>query len=162
MNVEDQGVLLPFENEEINCLKYIPERKKNKKVFPAQWYGYSRGNKKAQMLDEDFVIGNFSQEIIADVKKMGIQGDKKFIDVPPGDAKTHEVFPKYFEKGPIMKYRQKEGERTCMVYSFASALHHMGEKQVASEIYGIHKKVIERHNTIQLFSQAVREKNERF
>ena len=61
-----------------------------------------------------------------------------------------------------MKYRQKEGEPTCMVHSFASALHSIGEKQFASEVFGSKKKIIKRHDTIQQFPDVVRKLNAKF
>ena len=162
-NVEDQGVCLPLENAEVNQLRFIPERKKGKTIYPAQWIGICNAqNNKKIYLDEEFVLTNFSREIIADVKRHGMQGDKKFIDVPPGDAKKQDHYLEHLQKGAKMKYRQKEGEHTCLVFSFASALHSIGGKQFASELFGSRKKIVECCDTIQQFSDAVTKLNAKF
>ena len=105
INVEDQGVQLPLDDGELNRLRYIPGRKsKNKKQdIPAKWFGYYNKTKQKVLLDEKYVLDNFTEDIIADVKKIALMGDKKFIDIPPGDAKKQEIFPANLEKGPKMK-----------------------------------------------------------
>ena len=165
IDVENQGVKIPLTDEEINALKYIPERKvksKRNKVTSAQWFGYCKNSRTNVQLDEAYVLENFSKEIIADVRQMGIMGAKKFIPVSPGAPKKHENFPSHLRKGPKIKYRQKEGEHTCMVYSFASALHYIGEKQYASEIYKMHKKIVNCKDAVGRFSDYVRQINEKF
>ena len=84
---------------------------------------------------------------------------KHFIIVPTNADCKQENVPEHLQTGPLIKYRQKEGERTCLVYSFASALHHVGTKQVASEIYQAAKKIIEKHNTLAKFADVVLSKN---
>ena len=94
INVEDQGVQLPLDDGELNRLRYIPGRKsKNKKQdIPAKWIGYCNKTKQKVPLDEKYVLDNFTEDIIADVKKIALMGDKKFIDIPPGDAKKKKFF----------------------------------------------------------------------
>ena len=72
--------------------------------------------------------------MVADVKAFATKGDKKYIPIPPGDAKPRSSFPTHLQKGPKMKYKQAEDQNTCLVYSFASALHHIGAQQAASEL----------------------------
>lgn len=64
-----------------------------------------------------------------------------FVAVPPGDVRDHNAGSyEHLIIGPSIKYLQKEGERTCMVYSMASAIHSIGARQLASEIRNAGKK----------------------
>jgi len=93
----------------------------------------------------------FSLGFLEQVKKLGEKGKTNFIKVPPVMDKLHKSMPTTLEDAPIMKFRQKEGERTCLTYSFASALDHAGARQNASEVCLMSKKIMEKHNTISYF-----------
>ena len=87
-------------------------------------------------MNEVYINANFSKKMIANVKQIGQMGDKKFIHVPPGDAKNHDNFPSNLRKGPKINYRQKEGEHTCMVF-FLLVLCIILEKSSMSLIFSI-------------------------
>jgi hypothetical protein len=91
-------------------------------------------------LDTNWVETNFDKKFLSQVKNMS-EGKTAFLEVPPGDDKHHSEGT--FEAvaiGPPIKYQQTEGERTCMVYSMASAVHGAGLRQAASEIKNVAKK----------------------
>src|SRR5689334_8401890 len=84
---------------------------------------------------------------------------KKFIPLLPGDAKPRSTHPSHLVKGPAIKYKQQEGQQNCMVYSFASTLHHIGgeARQAASELCWKSKKIINKIDTIQQFYSIVKD-----
>ena len=83
-----------------------------------------------------------------------------FVSIPPGADKKHEdETAKVSAVGPAIKYQQKEGERTCMVYGMASAVHHAGRKQLASEIRNMGKKFEHRMNSFGAFLQSLAKKD---
>ena len=129
IDVSDQRVKVPLDTEPINKLRYIPERhsKIGKNRIAAQWYGYCKKSMRKVPLDEAYVLKEFSPNLVKEVKKIGLDGEKYFIGIPPGDAKPSSEFPSHLEKGPEMKYKQGE-EKTCLVYSCASTLHYLGAK----------------------------------
>ena len=108
-------------------------------------------------LDELFVNYNFPEHLIADVKAFGEKGEKKYIPIPPGEAKPCSSFPDHLQKGPPMKYKQKEDQNTCLVFSFVSVLHHIGARDAAHSIFRKNRKIIDRCDTVKRFSTAVRE-----
>src|SRR5687768_9457157 len=54
-----------------------------------------------------------------------------------------------------MKYKQGEYKNTCLVYSFASALHHIGAKEAAFVLIWKSVKIIDHCDTVKRFSIAV-------
>jgi hypothetical protein len=56
-----------------------------------------------------------------------------------------------------MKYKQEEGQKTCLVFSFASALHHIGAKQAAYKLIWKQKQIVNKSDTVKRFSVAVRD-----
>ena len=82
---------------------------------------------------------------------------KKRIDIPPGKAKPRSSFPEHLEKGPPMKYKQGVNKNTCLVYSFASALHHIGAKLAAFVLIRKSAKIIDHCDTVKRFSIAVKD-----
>jgi hypothetical protein len=185
VNVENENKYVLIDDNEINMLKYIPEKDtsaggetkyekemivtkggKKKKVFKldkdgqkipitdtvieAHWKGYCKKTKKLVPLEEAFVFDNFTPGFIEQVKKMA--GKTCFISIPPGNSKRQDNVPMHLQTGPDVKFQQQEGQKTCLTFSFASALHHVGACQVASEIYSSSKKIIERHDTVCRFA----------
>ena len=67
--------------------------------------------------------------------------------------------PDHLQTGPAVKYRQNLEERYCLVYSFASALDHIGLHQIASETYQAADQVVEKHNTFHLFTEYMKSKS---
>ena len=118
------NVRILLDNDPINKLHYIPPKTNKDGVVThaAQWFGYCKRSNKKVPLDELFVKDNFPEHLIADVKTFGEKGEKKYIPIPPGEAKPCSSFPDHLLKGPPMKYKQKEDQNTCLVFSFASVL----------------------------------------
>jgi len=136
VDVSSLGVKIPLDTDPVNKLRYVPqhENKNGKVTCKEQWFGFCNAKNKKVILDNDYVNNNFSAGLVADVKAIGIKGEKKYIPIPPGDAKPRSSFPEHLQKGPKIKYKQAEDQNTCLVYSFASALHHIGAAQAASEL----------------------------
>ena len=85
-------------------------------------------------LDVKWVESNFDQRFLSQIKNLSVK-KAAFVSVPPGDDRHHNnADTDSLCIGPRIQYQQKENERTCMVYAFASAVHHAGGKQLASEI----------------------------
>ena len=124
-------------------------------VVKEKWLGYCNKTMLVTELEPAFVRKNFSKTLINHVKHMSRKESSKWIVIPPGDDKVHTNVPQDLQTSIQMKYRQNEGERTCLVYSFASALHYAGARQEASELYRKANRIIEKPNTVQVFSDAV-------
>ena len=155
---------IPLENDPINRLKYIPPKldKDNVEIKPEPWFGYCKCSNKKEALDSLYINQTFPPDLIADVKAFGVKGSQKWIDIPPGEAKPCSSFPEHLEKGPVMKYRQEEDQNTCLVYSFASALDHIGAKTSAFVLYRKSGKIINRCDTVARFSVAVKDSDKHF
>ena len=87
--------------------------------------------------------------------KQAERSKSKFINVPPGQDVQHVKMVKTIEGLPMIRFKQIKGERTCLTYSFASALFHVGAKQIASKVYQKSKKIMERYNTIPYFIETM-------
>ena len=140
-----------------NRIRAAPESKKVK-IIEEKWLGYSKKTNKVEELTSEFVQANFTQGYIDQVKHLCKSKSKRWVAIPPGDAKTHENVPDHLQSGPTIKYRQTMEERYCLVYSFASALHHIGLHQIASETYQAANHIVEKHNTFHLFSLYMKSK----
>src|SRR5688500_1124694 len=79
------------------------------------------------------------------VKQKASTGNKKFIEVPPGDNKLHAEFPIGFIPGPEINYKQ-ENERVCLVALFASFLHAMNCQQDAALLFSMKNRIQEYTN----------------
>ena len=124
-----------------------------------KWIGYSSESKKAIVLTTEFVEANFSPGLIEQIKYLSKKTGTRWVAIPPGDNKIHSNVPQDLQIGPEIKYLQKAGEKTCLVYSFASALHHIGIKQLASEFIQKSKQIVEQHNTFQKFALVAQSKS---
>lgn len=129
-------------------------------VHPPKWIGYCRGSQRRVELTNDFVQANFALGFLEQVQKLGKAKKTKFINIPPGDDRQHESVPDHLQTGPKINYRQQDDEKTCLIYSFASALHYAGAKQIASEFYQKAKKISEKHNTFDLFARSIQQQSE--
>jgi hypothetical protein len=91
-------------------------------------------------LNPGWVKANFDEKFLSQIRNLNLE-KKAFVQVPPGDNRSHPPCSSLsITTGPKVHYLQKEGKRTCMVYSFASAVHHMGWHQIASQIRNVGKK----------------------
>jgi hypothetical protein len=167
VDVEGCGIGVKLDDDIINRIKFVKERQslagpifekdtkgeyvkdrkgncvrmeREERTIKARWVGYSNKTKRIINLETKWVEANFDKKFLSQIKNMSTKS-VAFVAVPPGDDKVHEKGS--FEAlaiGPKIKYLQKEGERTCMVYSMASVIHDMGAKQLASEIRNAGKK----------------------
>ena len=164
VDVSCLNLVIPIDNDPVNKLKYIPPKldKDNNEKAAEQWYGYCNSANKKVPLDTLYINTHFEKGLIEDIKRFGVKGSHKWIDIPPGEARPRSGFPEHLEKGPLVKYRQEEGQNTCLVYSFASALDHIGAKQAAFVLYRKSQKIINRIDTVARFCVAVKETDKHF
>jgi hypothetical protein len=178
VDVEGEGVGVKLDDDVINRLKYVKGRtinagpmyekdekgvilldekgcgipcKRKQKKIAAKWFGYSNKTKKLKQLNTSWVTKNFDKRLLSQIKNIS---NKKaaFVSIPPGADKKHDdEASKVQAVGPTIKYRQKEGERTCMVYGIASAIHHAGGKQLASEVHQMAKRFEHKMNAFSVF-----------
>ena len=90
----------------------------------------------------------FSAGFLEQVKRITGKDKHCFILVPPGSDKHYDNILAFAPNASFVKYQQGNNQRTCLTYSFASALHHAGAKQVASMVYNMASKIMEKHNTL--------------
>ena len=157
IEISNQGVKrLEFALDDDGNRIKLDKSEKEVQWLEERWVGYCRATRKSYTLTTEFVEQNFSAGYIEQVKKLAEKGKRRFIKVPPGSDKRHELLPTTIQNAPVMKFRQAEGERTCLSYSFASALHHAGAKQIALEVFCMSNKITEKHNTISYFIDMFR------
>jgi hypothetical protein len=163
ISVEKEGVTCSaIDNRTINQLKYIApkivktgpkkfemiqgkktEMERATKTIPKKWLGYSNASKEYIELADTWVCQNFEEPYLRQVVcSTGKQNP--FIQVPPGDNKSHTNFQP--TTGPQIRYNQEHGERTCMVYLMASALFTYGYKDVASALYNTRNQFVHDKN----------------
>ena len=142
----------------INRLKYTKAKKRNKKIIKGQWRGYSDATKEYILLQTDWVEENFHFSFLKQVKNRSGE-NTAFISIPPGDKRSHGMSKE--TSGPTIHYRQKEGERTCMVYAAASALHYLGWTKVASWAYNKTELFINDANAFHKFVYLLRKQSKR-
>ena len=186
VNVEGEGVGVTLDNEVINKLKYVKGGSRNtgpiyekddsgdillddkgcgipckrkKKIIPAKWFGYSNRTKTIKKLVTSWVTTNFDKRLLAQIKNMSA-AKAAFVSVPPGADKKHDdLTTKVQAVGPSVKYQQKDGERTCMVYGLASAIHYAGGKQIASEIRQMARRFEHKISAFGAFLKALSQKH---
>ena len=107
----------------------------------------------------EFFQTSFTPGYLDQVKHLSKSKNVCWISIPPGDDKTHENVPDHLQTGPLVKYRQTEGEKYCLVYSFASTLEYLGLHQISSEIYQAANVIVEKHNTFHLFTTSLNQKS---
>ena len=125
------------DNRQVSALKYTPREQRtikgNTHLFPASWKGLIRYNNKTELvdLDEKWVVDNFETRFIEVVKHAALkEGHCGFLPIPEGDSMSHKTTSMPFDiaKNPKVRFRQTEGERTCLFKAAASAFWHLGGK----------------------------------
>ena len=79
-----------------------------------------------------------------------------FLKVPPGNDKHHHSISSLSDDAPDMRFVQAEGERACMVYSFASVLHHIGARKAASHVHQFTQHISDQYDTFDKFLYLLR------
>lgn len=72
----------------------------------------------------------------------------------PGKTKNKDV-PEPVKNAPDVNYQQQDRQRTCLTYSFASALPHIGTCQIGLEVFCMSNKVVEKHDTVFFFREKM-------
>ena len=91
-------------------------------------------------LKEEWVFQNVDKSVFNMAKAAGKKGFQKKFYLPEGDNKDHTgTF--HHSMAPIIYYRQKTGDRTCLLNATASAIHYLKERKLSNKIF---KKTI--HN----------------
>ena len=85
-------------------------------------------------LEEEWVMENVDESVFYMAKSAGMRGNKKFFYLPEGDSVDHGKVI-HDDLAPVMYYRQKIGERTCLLKACASALYYLNEKELANKIF---------------------------
>jgi hypothetical protein len=189
VEVEGEGVGVKLDDDVINKFKYTKQKtvlfgpifkqdkkgkvmtnakgaaiklKRQEKILPAQWYGYSKQARKRVALNTQWVEDNFDKRFLSQIKNMSSK-KAAFVSVPPGDDREHsEVAYRAMATGPGIKYRQKKDQRTCMVYAMASAVHYAASKQLASEIRNLAVKFEFKIGAFTGFIQSLEKKHKAF
>ena len=130
ISVEKLGVTCsPCDTRIVNRLKYKRKTQRKEVTLPHQWLGYCDDSKEYIKLEEEWVKSNFDAAYLDQVKCC-CRSKTPFLKIPPGKNRSHTN--RCETGGPPIHYQQKMGERTCMVYSMASALHYCGHKDEAA------------------------------
>jgi hypothetical protein len=106
---------------------------------PSKWIGYCNQTKEQIVLPEEWVKTNVGPQFMTKVKQFKQQG--KFIHLPPGDNKNQSqvALPAHL---PELKYRQHEGEDTCLLTSLANGLYYCGHRDAANKVTMLKNKVV--------------------
>lgn len=128
------------------------ERKKLKgrsqRTVEERWLGYFPATRTVEEVPWNFVEDNFPTLYLRQVRSI-CSTNRSFVQVPPGESRYHPqgVIVSTDGQAPAIKHKQKLGEKTCLTASFASALHFVGLKQIASELFRCSKMIINRPDT---------------
>jgi hypothetical protein len=127
---------------------------------PGKWMAYFASSKRVEEVTDAQVAECGLPRGWMDQCKHACKTQSGYVKLPPGDSKIHAKVVHVANTGaPKIHYRQKLGEATCIVDSFASLLHSIGRKQIASEIFQARKKIIGKLNTWEIFSKVVLKKS---
>ena len=119
------------------------------KTLEARWLGYCNETQEYVDLLEDWVWQNFDENFLVQVMSC-TKSNTAFIHVPPGERRHHQdIGPMLL--GPQIKYQQMDAEKTCMIYSMASAMHYFDQKIIGSWIYNGRKRFVHQTNGFNFF-----------
>jgi hypothetical protein len=155
ISVETMGVQCSkVDTRVINRLKYLRSTQRADTKQDHRWLGYTANTKEYIELAEEWVRSNFDENYLDQVICCS-RSKKPFILIPPGDNRKHSFTAP--TTGPIIHYQQKDGERTCMVYALASAIHVTGRTEIAAMIFNNSKRYVNAaENAFKLFVDDLR------
>jgi hypothetical protein len=179
INVETEGITCSATDMRvINRLKYQPMRtrstgpkyttdEKGGKVLsdrkqlsiPHQWNGYCNATNENIRLTDEWVKANFQSGFLKQVMSATGAGTPYLI-VPPGEGRPQQ--PLLDSSWPIIKYRQKATDKTCMSLAMANALAYLGEKQLGHSVFSQSKKCEKRSWTVRQFCSNLRNSDKYF
>ena len=100
-------------------------------------YAVAKNNvRRCENLDNAWVKQNFEKEFLQQLKKKA-GTTRKFFKVPPGNASTSPEVPKRILNMslPVTVFRQSANEKSCLLMSFANAIHFRGFEQESWKIF---------------------------
>ena len=124
------------------------------KIVPPKWRGYSKVTGKTIDLTDEFVHKNFAPGFLESLQQMASRNRGAFIEVPPGDSKQHAP-QENSSSYPKNKYCQLEGEKVCLVLSFANLLHHCNSRHHASLLFNACFKILKTTNIWESFQEKL-------
>ena len=153
VSVENCGVQISeIDKRVINRLKYNQGGTIRGRVFQNRWFGYCNEAKVSIELSKEWVEASFDKFYLMQVRSSS--GESSFLKIPPGDDQNSSVMVS--GEGPKINYRQKEDERTCMVYSLACAMHANGYHDLGSWIHNRKKRYMNALNAFDVFVSNIR------
>ena len=122
------------------------------RVQNEKWLAYFATTETVEEISSDFVLDNFPETFLSQVRSIGATR-KNLLLVPPGASRSHRPGSIVASSlvAPVIKYKQKMGETNCLTALFASALHFVGLRKIANELFRGSKKIINRHDSCQRF-----------
>ena len=159
-NVEAHHVTFVTEDIQFNSVRYIPSHTVQKgnieEKIPEKWLVYSNAMMTREEVTYDYLRGILDELFLEHVKRRGINNCRAFVDIPPGDYREHDEYPKDLVKGPEQHYWQQEKTRTCLTTAFANLLWFCNCRKHASAIYTSHK-LCQYPNALVLFKEKLLE-----
>ena len=126
----DQPVTVDINDSQISQIRW----NQDKKTFEGKiTWTVQKGNNTVIQLDEAWVGTNLQEKSIVHCKQMS-QKSKKFYKIPPGNPST-QIIPRNLLNLtlPVIFFRQSETDVSCLMLSFANALHFRNYQKEALE-----------------------------
>ena len=179
IHVETEGITCSAtDTRVINRLKYVPKRsvssgpifttdengkkvkaERKQTIIPHHWHGYCNATNENIKLTDAWVTMNFKNGYLKQVMSATGAGTPYLI-VPPGESRTQP--PNLDSAGPINKYRQKNGDMTCMSLALANALHYLGKKTMGHIVFSKSKHCERKAWSIRQYCESLRSTNKLF
>ena len=110
LNIEVENVLVEMDEVQFNRIRYIPilpiADSPEGEMLPEKWLAYRNDTEKQFEVAYDYLVTFLSVSFLDEVRRAGLDNDRAFIDIPPGEYKSHVEYPHELEKGPPIHYFQ--------------------------------------------------------
>ena len=139
VDIESANITMEMEEgEEFNQLQYIPSHVDDKgHTIPEKWMALSNETQRRFEVSYDHLLENYDKPFLETLKQSGVEGNRAFIAIPPGDSKHHKEYPHDLAKSPKQHYWQAENTRTCLTTAFANMLWFCKCNQHAGIVYNM-------------------------
>ena len=136
----DQPVTVDINDSQISQIRW----NQDKKTFEGKiTWTVQKGNNTVVELDEEWVGTNLQENSIVHCKQMS-QKSKKFFKIPPGNPSTQIIPRNLLDLTlPLIFFRQSETDVSCLMLSFANALHFRNYQKEAFEFKRVSETEIE-------------------
>ena len=166
--IEQENVTIEFDNNQMHMMRYIPQKTVVSRtefqmdpntgeyilddegnpvpivqVTKAQWAGFLRDTGKMHYINATDANQIVSSKFLEQVKRKSKSKSQVFVEIPPGANNIHRDFPRGVTQGPHIHYKQKIGERTCLVTAVASLLYFANSRQHASRLFAVKNNIQE-------------------